>query len=105
MSIRMADKNTFKSMIAGDFAVVDFYGTTCAPCKLFSKILEDLEAEIPFLDIVKLNVTENPEVAREYGISAVPTVHFYKNGALVASHVGVMRAEEIKSVVAQYLYA
>lgn len=105
MSIQTADKDTFQSMIAEDLTVVDFYGTTCAPCKLFSKILEDLEAEIPFLNIVKLNVTENPELAKEYNISAVPTVHFYKNGALVASHVGVMQAEEVKSVIAQYMYA
>lgn len=105
MSIQTADKDTFKSMIAKDFVVVDFYGTTCVPCKLFSKILEDLEAEIPFLNIVKLNVTENPELAKEYNITAVPTIHFYKDGALVASHVGVMQAEAVKDIIAQYMYA
>ena len=45
--------------------IADFYGTTCVPCKLFSKILEDIEAEIPFLNIVKLNTTDNPELAEE----------------------------------------
>ncbi len=105
MAIQIADKDTFKSLIAEDFVVVDFYGTTCVPCKLFSKILEDIEAEIPFLNIVKLNTTENPEIAQEYGIAAVPTIHFYKDGRLVYSHVGVMQAEELKSAIAPYLYA
>ena len=105
MAIRNANRDNFKSMIAGDFVVVDFYGTTCVPCKLFSRILEDIEAEIPFLNIVKLNTTENPDIAREYGVAAVPTVHFYKDGQLVESHVGVMQAEAMKDVIARYMYA
>lgn len=104
MAIQNADKSNFKDLIAQDFVVVDFYGTTCVPCKLFSRILEDIEAEIPFLNIVKLNTTENPEIAQEYGIAAVPTIHFYKDGQLVASHVGVMQPQEVKDVVAQYMY-
>lgn len=105
MSIQIADKNTFKNLIAEDFVVVDFYGTTCVPCKLFSRILEDIEAEIPFLNIVKLNTTENPEIADEYQIAAVPTVHFYKDGQKVAEHVGVMQPEEVKEVISQYMFA
>ncbi len=103
--IQTADKSNFNDLIQGDFVVADFYGTTCVPCKLFSRILEDLEAEIPFLNIVKLNTTENPEIAEKLGIRAVPTVHFYKDGALVASHVGVMQAEDVKSVLAEHMYA
>ena len=89
MAIRNANRDNFKSMIAGDFVVVDFYGTTC----------------VPFLNIVKLNTTENPDIAREYGVAAVPTVHFYKDGQLVESHVGVMQAEAVKDVIARYMYA
>lgn len=67
--------------------------------------MEDIEAEIPFLNIVKLNTTENPELAAEYQITAVPTIHFYKDGKLVASHVGVMQPQAVKDVIAQYMYA
>lgn len=104
MAIQMADQSNFKSLIANDFVVVDFFGTTCVPCKLFSKILEDLEAEIPFLNIVKVNTTDNPELAKEYQITAVPTIHFYKDGVLVASHVGVMQPQEVKEVISQHMY-
>ncbi len=105
MAIRNADKTNFKELIANDFVIVDFYGTTCVPCKLFSRILEDMEAEIPFLNIVKLNTTENPEIADEYQIAAVPTVHFYKDGQSVSSHVGVMQPQQLKDVIAAYMYA
>lgn len=105
MAIQNADKTNFKELIAKDFVVVDFYGTTCMPCKLFARILEDIEAEIPFLNIVKLNVTDNPEISKEYEINAVPTVHFYKDGQLVSRNVGVMQPQEIKAVIAEYMYA
>ncbi len=102
--IQLADKDTFQELISEGFVVVDFFGTTCVPCKLFSRILEDLASEIPFLHIVKLNTTENPELAAQYGIQAVPTVHFYKEGKLVHSHVGVMQPQQVKDVIAQYMY-
>ena len=105
MAIQNADKSNFKDLIAQDFVIADFYGTTCVPCKLFSRILEDIEAEIPFLNIVKLNTTENPEIAAELDIHAVPTIHFYKDGALVDSHVGVMQPQAVKDVIARYMYA
>lgn len=103
--IQLANKENFETLIGEGFVIVDFFGTTCVPCKLFSRILEDLEAEIPFLNIVKLNTTDNPEVADQYHIQAVPTVHFYKDGQLVHSHVGVMQLQQVKDVIAQYLYA
>ena len=102
--IQLADKDNFESLIQTDFVIVDFFGTTCGPCKAFSRILEDLDAEIPFLNIVKLNTTDNLELAERYGIRAVPTVHFYKDGKLVESHVGVMQPQQIKDVIARYMY-
>ena len=71
-------------------------------------LLNDTVYEVgasPTLYEVELNTTENPEIAEKLGIRAVPTVHFYKDGALVASHMGVMQAEDVKSVLAEHMYA
>lgn len=104
MAIQNADRDNFRKLIEEDFVIVDFYGESCVPCKMFARILEDLDAEIPFLNIVKLNVTENTELAREYHVMGVPTIHFYKDGQLVESHVGLMQRQEVKEVAAKYLY-
>ena len=66
--------------------------------------VEDLDTEIPFLNIVKLNTTDNPQLAAQYHIQAVPTVQFYKDGKLVHSHVGVMQPQQVKDVIARYMY-
>ena len=105
MAITNAGVQNFRELIGEDFVIVDFYGTACIPCKVFSRVLEDIEAEIPFLNLVKLNITDHPGLAAEYGIRAVPTVHFYREGRLVHQHVGVMRPDEIKAVIAEHMYA
>ena len=105
MAIQNADQSNFKELTAEGFVLVDFWGTTCGPCKVFSRILEDAAAELPLVDIVKVNVDDNPELADENDVMAVPTVHFYRDGELVKEHVGVMQPEEIKQVISEYLYS
>lgn len=104
MAILYGNADNFDELVSGDFTVVDFFSTTCGPCRVFSQILEDLEAEIPFLNIVKVNISENHELARRFDVAAVPAVHFYKDGELVDSHLGVMQAEDVKNVIARYMY-
>lgn len=104
MAIKNANRDNFNHLIGDDFTIVDFYSESCVPCKMLSRILEDLDAEIPFLNIVKLNITENEELAKEYHIMGVPTIHFYTKGQLAESHVGVLQRQALKDIVAKYLY-
>ena len=104
MAIVNASGNDIHELIKEGFVIVDFYSATCAPCKMFARVLEDIEAEIPFLDIVKLNVTENPGIGAEFGVHAYPTVHFYKDGKLVKTHVGIMPPGAIKEVISEQMY-
>ena len=105
MAIYQADGSNFKELTSEGFVLVDFWGTTCGPCKAFSRILEEAAAALPLLDIVKVNVDDNPELAEENDVMAVPTVQFYKDGALVYEHIGVMQPNEIKQVISEYLYS
>ena len=105
MAIYQADGSNFKELTSEGLVLVDFWGTTCGPCKVFSRILEEAAAELPLMDIVKVNVDDNPDLADENDVMAVPTVHIYKDGALVKEHVGVMQPDEIRQVISEYLYS
>ncbi len=96
---------TYEKLTGEGFVIVDFYSTTCGPCRILARILEDLEAEIPFLDIVKVNITDSPELADAFSIGAVPVVRFYKDGVPVKTHLGVMQTEQIKEVISEYMYS
>ena len=79
--IQQANSENFESLVQDGFVIIDFYGTTCVPCKLFARILEDLDAEIPFLNIVKLNTTENPNLAAQYISGRCPPFSFTRTAS------------------------
>lgn len=104
MAIAYADENNFDELVTGDFTIVDFFSVTCAPCRMLSQFLEDLEGELPFVNIVKVNTTQYPKLGERFHIMAVPTLHFYQNGMLKECHVGVMAPPQLKAKITEYLY-
>jgi thioredoxin 1 len=68
---------------------VDFWAEWCGPCRQVSPILEEIANEhADKLEIVKLNVDENPRTAADYGITSIPTMNVYAGGEVVKSIVG-----------------
>lgn len=82
----------FSSLIK-DSAVVDFYATWCGPCKMFSPIFEETANEID-MNFVKIDVDNNSDIARDYGVMSIPTVILFKDGKEVKRNVGFMSKEE-----------
>lgn len=89
--------NPVKSPAPGKVAMLDLGADKCKPCKMMAPILEELKdnyegrAEIIFIDVWK-----NREVAKEYGIRAIPTqIFFNEKGEEVKRHTGFMDKETI----------
>lgn len=75
--------------------LVDFYSPTCGPCRLQTPVLEQLAVERPDLKIVKLDVTENPELAVHRQIAAVPTLMLVRNGQVVDRLRGLQNRDRL----------
>ena len=79
--------------------LVDFYADWCGPCQRLAPILEDLATETPDARIVKVNVDQNPNLASQYGISAIPSLKVFKNGSVVDQVAGLASKSQLQSLL------
>ena len=92
MSVIHGTKEDFDKMTKEGLVLVDFYATWCGPCKMLGPVLETLE-----IDVLKIDVDECPEVAREYGIMTIPTLMLFNEGELKGTNVGFMPKEALEN--------
>ncbi len=80
--------------------VVDFWAPWCSPCLILGPILEELAEEFgDKMQLVKLNVDENPQTAAKYGIQGIPTVIVFRDGQISAQLVGLQPKDAFKEKI------
>ena len=80
--------------------LVDFWAPWCGPCLMMAPVLEELEKEWQGeINVGKVNVDENSDLASRYGVMSIPTLVFFKNGKALKEWIGIQDKDRFKEEV------
>ena len=101
MALQHLTENTFDNAVkSASLAMVDFWATWCGPCKLMSPIVEKLATLYDGKAVIgKVETDSEMELAQKYGITAIPTLIFFKNGVEFERKVGVVPEAVLRDIL------
>jgi thioredoxin 1 len=84
--------------------IVDYWAEWCGPCRMIAPVLEEIASEYgEKIDVVKLNVDDNPAIAQRYQILAIPTLNVFQNGEVVKQIKGAKPKAALLKDLAEFI--
>jgi len=101
MPVPNLDQNNFQTVIenAKNPVIVDFYADWCGPCKMIAPVMEQIASSDAGVDVYRVDVDVNPNLAMQFGVMSIPTIVSFKNGQLYKKTVGAQGMANILQLI------
>ena len=101
MSVIQITKDNFEQEVvqAKQTVLLDFWAAWCGPCRMLSPVVDQNAEELDDVKVGKVNVDEEPDLARQFGVMSIPTLVVMKDGKSVDTAVGVQPKGAILSML------
>ena len=83
--------------------VLDFWASWCGPCKMLAPVFEEVSKEMPNVKFGKVDVDEEMELARQFGVSSIPMLAIIKDGEVIGTLVGYRPKAALAEAIKQYI--
>lgn len=101
MSVLTITKENFEREVlqSNQPVLVDFWASWCGPCRMLSPVVEQVAEERKDVKVGKINVDEQPELARQFGIMTIPTLMVFRDGKVSQQSIGVIPQAAIENLI------
>ena len=101
MGVKDIQEAEYDESVKTGKVIVDFWATWCGPCKMQGALIDQkIVPEHPEIEVLKVNVDDEPALAARFGVMSIPTLILYKDGRLVEQIVGLTKPDEILAKLA-----
>ena len=101
MSVKNLNNENFNAEVLDrdGISIVDFYADWCGPCKMMAPVIDKIAEENPELNVAKVNVDHEGELAAQFGIMSIPTLVIFKDGREINRSLGAKNKSAILALL------
>lgn len=101
MSVLTITKENYDSEVVNSDkpVLLDFWASWCGPCRMLSPLIDEIASEHPEIKVGKVNVDEQPDLAKKFRVMSIPTLVVLKGGEVTNTHTGLAAKEAILDLV------
>lgn len=103
-TVELKENDGWKEFVKTEYSIIDCYGDNCVACVILEPIYDAVADEMGEIAFGRVNITHYPEIADTYGVDAMPTLLYFRNGELVDRSIGSIDREELLQHISKLLY-
>ena len=103
-TVELTKNEEWKEFIKTEYSIIDCYGDECVACVMLEPIYDGAADEMSGIAFGRVNITHLGDIADQYGINAMPTLLYFRNGNLVNQSIGSIDREELLANISRLLY-